>query len=208
MQIVYVHGLDSNPNAEKARQLQAFCAEFFPHIKVVAPDLNRSPSEAIALLQTIVSQDEDTGIVGSSLGGFYSNILVNLTGKKAVLVNPSVHSGTSLKRFFGEDFDSLADDYVGHTTPDGWAITKKDIEWLVANRPEKSMYPQNLLVILKKGDELLNYQDAVAYFSQPQANQNGQSHLIIEDGGDHRMSDFDTKLPQIVQFLFGLPKKS
>lgn len=204
MQIVYIHGLDSNPNAEKAQKLKNFCAEYFPQITVIAPDMNCSPKEAIARVQAIIAQNPNTGLVGSSLGGFYGNLLVNMTGKKAVLLNPSVHTGESLKRFFGEDFDSLADDYVGHITPDGWHITKKDIAWLVANRPEKSLYPQNLLVILKKGDELLNYQDAVDYFSQP----NAQSHIIVEDGGDHRMSDFETKLPQIVQFLFGLIKTS
>ena len=40
MQIVYIHGLDSNPNAEKAQKLKEFCAKNFPQIKVVAPDLN------------------------------------------------------------------------------------------------------------------------------------------------------------------------
>lgn len=158
MQIVYIHGLDSNPNAEKAQKLKDFCAKYFPQIKVVAPDLNRSPNESIALIQEIIAKDPNTGLVGSSLGGFYGNILANLTGKKTVLLNPSVHSGTSLKRFFGEDFDGLPDDYIGHVTPDGWHISKKDIEWLVANRPEQSLNPQNLLVILKKGDELLNFQ--------------------------------------------------
>ncbi|MCM3655578.1 YqiA/YcfP family alpha/beta fold hydrolase, partial [Metabacillus litoralis] len=77
---------------------------------------------------------------------------------------------------------------------------------LVANRPEQSLNPQNLLVILKKGDELLNFQDAVNYFSQSALEKsNAQSHIIVEEGGDHVMSDFETKLPQIVQFLFGLP---
>ena len=128
MQIVYIHGLDSNPNAEKAQKLKDFCAKNFPQIHVVAPDLNRSPNESIALIQEIIAKDPNTGLVGSSLGGFYGNILANLTGKKTVLLNPSVHSGTSLKRFFGEDFDSLPDDYVGHVTPDGWHISKKDIE--------------------------------------------------------------------------------
>ena len=201
MQLVYIHGLDSSPNAEKAQKLQAFCAHHFSQINVITPNLNRAPNEAMALLQEIVAQDPNTGLVGSSLGGFYANILCNLTGKRTVLINPSVHSGQSLKRFFGADFASLADDYVGHITPDGWHITKQHIEWLVNNRPNKSLYPHNVLVIVKKGDELLNYQDAVDYFSQDHA----QSHIIIEDGGDHRMSDFETKLQQIMQFLFGLP---
>ncbi len=51
MQIVYIHGLDSNPNAEKAQKLKDFCAKNFPQIKVVAPDLNRSPNESICLIQ-------------------------------------------------------------------------------------------------------------------------------------------------------------
>ena len=201
MQLIYIHGLDSNHLAEKGQKLRHFCEKNFPQIKVVTPNLNCPPQEAITLLQQLTAQDENTGLVGSSLGGFYANILCNLTGKKTVLLNPSVHTGNSLKRFFGEDFDSLPDDFVGHTTPDGWTITKTDINWLVANRPDKSLNPQDVLVILKKGDELLNYQDAVAYFSQ----QDAQSHIIVEDGGDHRMTDFETKLEQVVQFLFGLP---
>ena len=70
----------------------------------------------------------------------------------------------------------------------------------MANRPTTSSYPQNLLVIVKKGDELLNYQETVDYFSQQGIDKH---QLIIEEGGDHRMSDFDTKLAQVVQFLFG-----
>lgn len=70
MQIVYIHGLDSNPNAEKAQKLKDFCAKNFPQIKVVAPDLNRSPNESIALIQEIIAKDPNTGLVGSSLVDF------------------------------------------------------------------------------------------------------------------------------------------
>lgn len=200
MQIVYIHGLDSNPNADKAQKIKAYCAEHFPQIKVVAPDLNCAPDQAIKRLEAIIADDPDTGLVGSSLGGFYATILSNLTGKRAVLLNPSVQSGESMKRFFSEDFDNLPDTYVGHTTPDGWAISKRDINWLVAHRASRASYPQNLLVILKTGDELLDYQNAVEFFSQTDA----QSHILIEEGGDHRMTDFETKLPQVMKFLFGL----
>ena len=117
--------------------------------------------------------------------------------QKTVLLNPACNTGNSLKRFLAKILTVLPDDFVGHTTPDGWTITKTDINWLVANRPDKSLNPQDVLVILKKGDELLNYQDAVAYFSQ----QDAQSHIIVEDGGDHRMTDFETKLEQVVQFF-------
>lgn len=197
--LVYIHGLNSNANATKGQLLDDYCQQHHPHITVHRPDLNTSPENAIAMLQALVDKHPNMGIVGSSLGGFYANILVNLTGKKAVLLNPSMHSGDSLKRFF-EDFDSLPDDHVGHVTPDGWAITKADINWLVANRPEKSAYPDNILLMVKTGDDLLDYQEAVDYFCQSGVD---KSQLIIEEGGDHQMSDFDSKLARVVQFLFG-----
>ena len=55
MQIVYIHGLDSNPNAEKAQKLKDFCAKNFPQIHVVAPDLNRSPNESASAKIQILS---------------------------------------------------------------------------------------------------------------------------------------------------------
>ena len=198
--LVYLHGLNSNEHAQKGQLLDDYCQKHHSHITVHRPNLNLSPDKAIQKLQTLINQYPHIGMVGSSLGGFYANLLVNLTGKKAVLLNPSIDSGNSLKRFFADDFDSLPNDYVGHTTPDGWQITKSDIHWLMANRPTTSSYPQNLLVIVKKGDELLNYQETVDYFSQQGVDKH---QLIIEEGGDHRMSDFDTKLAQVVQFLFG-----
>ena len=87
------------------------------------------------------------------------------------------------------------------TTDGGWQITKADINWLERHRPAKATYPSEILLIVKKGDELLDYQESVNYFSQ----NSQQSHTIIEDGGNHRMTDFATKLPQVVQFLSGLP---
>lgn len=205
MQLVYIHGLDSNANAAKGTQLKQFCAEYFPHINVVCPDLNVAPAEAIKRLQAIIADDPDTGLVGSSLGGFYATIVSNLTGKRAVLINPSTNVGESLKRFFPDNFASLPADYVGHTTPDGWAITKAQVQWLIEHRPERATYPDKILLLVKTGDELLDYREAVEYFSQNLPEQNGQSHIIIEAGSDHRMSDFASKCAQVVQFLFGLP---
>lgn len=203
MQLIYIHGLDSNAHAVKGQLLKDYCAKYFPHITVHTPDLNCSPDKAMTLLNAIIAQDPDTGLVGSSLGGFYATMLCNLTGKRTVLLNPSVHSNDSLKRFFSEDFASLPEDYVGHTTPDGWAITKADIEWLTQHRANVAKYPNKIMVIVKQGDELLDYRDAVAFFSQA----NAQSHIVIEPDGDHRMTDFASKLPQVVQFLFGVVAK-
>ncbi len=226
MQIVYIHGLNSDHTAEKGKLLDEFCQKHFPQIHVHRPNLNHAPAKVEQLLKDLIAKDPQTGLVGSSLGGFFATLMANETGKKAVLLNPSMTPHESLKRFFPEEgdnkvfddlpndyeqkhikrackkvFDDLPNDYVAMTTDTGWEMTKSDILWLEEHHQSQAKHPENILLIVKKGDELLNYQDSVDFFSQD----GHQSHIIIEDGGNHRMDDFDTKLAQVVQFLFGLP---
>lgn len=206
MQIIYIHGLNSDHTAEKGKILDEFCQKHFPQIKVHRPNLNHSPDQVENLLKDLIAKDAETGLVGSSLGGFFATLMANEMGKKAVLLNPSMNPHESLKRFFpeeGKTFDELPNDFTAMTTEGGWQITKNDINWLERHRPTKAKHPENILLIVKKGDELLDYQESVNYFSQD----GNQSHIIIEDGGDHRMSDYETKLAQTVQFLFGLVVK-
>ena len=206
MQIVYIHGLNSDHTAEKGKLLDEFCQKHFPQIHVHRPNLNHAPAKVEQLLKDLIAKDPQTGLVGSSLGGFFATLMANETGKKAVLLNPSMTPHESLKRFFPEEgdnkvFDDLPNDYLAMTTDTGWEMTKSDILWLEKHHQSQAKYPENILLIVKKGDELLNYQDSVDFFSQD----GHQSHIIIEDGGNHRMDDFDTKLAQVMQFLFGLP---
>ncbi len=205
MQIIYIHGLHSGANAEKGQLLKNFCNQYFPQINVLCPDLNQSPDKVLPLLIDLVNKNPNTGIVGSSLGGFFSTLVSKETKCKAVLLNPSTNPAKSLKRFAPENFDELSNDSILHTTAGGWQMTKADILWFEKNRLEKVSNPEKFLVILKQGDALLDYRVTENYFSQSQDNKNGQSHIIIEPNGDHPMSDFATKLPQVIQFLFALP---
>lgn len=199
MQIIYVHGLNSSHLAMKGTLLKDYCAKYFPEINVHCPNLNVSPEKVVAILDELIAKDPKTGLVGSSLGGFFSIIMANKTGCKAVLLNPSTNPAKSLTRFYDGDLASLPEYSVLHKTDTGWDITKADLTWLANNRPQSTKIPENFLVMLKKGDETIPYEIAVEYFSQP----NKQSHIVIDEGGNHRMTDFDTKLGQIVQFLFG-----
>ena len=59
----------------------------YPHgVKVIAPDLPVKPLEAIALLRNLVEEANPDLIIGTSMGGFYTELL---RGKKRILVNPS-----------------------------------------------------------------------------------------------------------------------
>ena len=59
----------------------------YPHgVKVIAPDLPVLPAEAIALLRNLVETENPDLIIGTSMGGFYTELL---RGRKRILVNPS-----------------------------------------------------------------------------------------------------------------------
>ena len=191
MQLIYIHGLNSDANSTKGQMLQDWCQANRPEIKVFRPDLNLPPQQVMQLLEEAIAQDSHTGIVGSSLGGFYATACVAKFGVRAVLVNPSVRPFERFKRFF-------ANGEAEYVTDTGWHVTPSqldDLKNLFRPVPPK---PDKVLVLLKQGDETLDYREAESYFSQD----NAQSALIIEPGGDHFMHDMDTKIPLMINFLF------
>lgn len=191
MQLIYIHGFNSNANAVKGKMLQDWCEVNRPEINVVRPDLNLHPHEVMKLLEGLIAQDPHTGLVGSSLGGFYATACVARSGVKAVLVNPAVRPFERFKRFFmnGE---------TSHQTDTGWVVTPAQLDDLRSLYAPVPIHPDNMLVLLKQGDEMLDYREAESYFGQDGA----QSPMIVEPGGDHFMHDMDTKIPLIINFLF------
>jgi predicted esterase YcpF (UPF0227 family) len=191
MQLIYIHGFNSNSKALKGQMLQDWCDKNRPEINVVRPDLNLQPLEVIDLLQTLIAQDPHTGLVGSSLGGFYATACVAKCDVKAVLVNPAVRPFERFKRFFlnGE---------TSHHTDTGWVVTPEQLTDLKSLYSPVPVHPNNMLVLLKQGDETLDYREAESYYGQDGA----QSPMIVEAGGDHYMHDLDTKIPLIMNFLF------
>lgn len=196
MQIVFAHGLNSSCYSEKGEMLRKYCAEFYPQIDVSCPDLNCPPDEVVAKLTEYLARDKQSVLVGLSLGGFFAIKLHEQFGCKMVLLNPSIQPHLSLRRFFpkNKDFDQLPDDYIGMVTAGYWAVTAGDLRWFERHAVAPLTQPERCLLIVKQGDDLLDYRVAVNY---------AQNALqIVEAGGDHRMSDFDTKLPQVIRFLF------
>lgn len=191
MQLIYIHGLNSNSASAKGQMLEDWCSIHRPDIRVVRPDLNLPPKQVMQLLGDLIAQDSHTGVVGSSLGGFYATACVAKHGVRAVLVNPSVRPFERFKRFFAQG-------ETEYLTETGWRVTPDqldDLRLLFQPVPPK---PDRILVLLKQGDEVLDYREAEGYFSQDAA----QSALIVEPGGDHFMHDMDSKIPLIINFLF------
>lgn len=203
MRLIYLHGLDSDSNAIKAQITDAYCQEYHPDITVIRPDLNRSPDEVVALLTQLIGDGVDTVLVGSSLGGYFANLLSDMTGVPAVLLNPSIRPDLSFRRFlqdnFADDGQALQADTVIYTTTGGWQIVYGDLVWFDDHRLQVA-YPDRLKVLLKLGDELLDAQATKDFYTQKGA------EVLAQVGGDHRISDYDQQVATVIDWVNQLAK--
>lgn len=203
MNVIYVHGLDSDANSIKGLLLEDYCKKYHPDIKVHRPDLNQSPQDVLDILISLVEElgsDSKVVFVGSSLGGYFATLISNETGCAALLINPSTQPHITLQRF-EEDLSKGAlktdpdKDEVLHTTSGGWAISRADLQWFASHQLLTVENPSQVSVVLKQGDELLDTNLSAAFYRQQGA------MVTIQAGGDHRFSDFSQHLPQIITLL-------
>lgn len=192
--IIYLHGLDSGVNANKAIVTADYAKTL--GIDTIRPDLNVSPEEVVAKLTALIKENPNCVLVGSSLGGYFATLLSDMTGVPAVLLNPSIRPDVSFQRFLRDNYEgqNLADDAVIYTTTGGWQIKYGDLVWfenhrLIAKNPSK------IKVLLKMGDELLDSHATRAFFEQAGAG------VLAQDGGDHRMSDYDSQVGQVLAWV-------
>lgn len=195
MKIIYVHGLDSSANSVKGQLLEQYCEQYYPDIEVVRPDLNLPPSEVFQKLCNLVDNDRQTVLMGSSLGGYFSSLVSNHTGCAAILLNPSTQPHISLQRFMAGRPADVDKDAVIYQTSGGWSITLEHLNWFVEHKLVQVQYPKRLFVLIKEGDELLDAQIAADFYQSQKAD------VMVQSGGDHRMTDFESQLPMIMSRL-------
>lgn len=198
--IIYLHGLNSNHQAYKGRLLRDYCQQHLPHIQVHSPDLNMPPQHVIRMLseQIEAMTPHCVALVGSSLGGFFATVLHQKYACPTVLLNPSLFPEQSLKRFVTRDLDDYQLDEILYTTQGGWDICKQDLLWFIDHRPRQLQHTHHLWLMLKQGDEVLDYRLSLDYFHQ---HSEYAPHILLEPQGNHVMTDFDEKLAMITQFL-------
>ncbi len=87
MTFIYLHGFNSDGEGWKAQALR----RQFPNAQVWAPDLPANPQEVIAIVADYLQQSEEqTVLVGTSLGGFYAYWASAHFDLPALLFNPSL----------------------------------------------------------------------------------------------------------------------
>jgi len=88
--ILYVHGFASSGQSGTVQRIR----EVFPEARVIAPDLPIHPAGAMTLLKETCQQEHPDLIIGTSMGGMYTE---QLYGYDRICVNPALEMGETMR---------------------------------------------------------------------------------------------------------------
>jgi predicted esterase YcpF (UPF0227 family) len=186
--VLYLHGFRSSPQSTKARQVAAIMAAQFPHITWWCPQLPPSPKAAATLIAEGTAQwpAHSMTVMGSSLGGFYATWLAARRGCKAVLLNPAIDPARDLAKYIGEQT-------AWHDPAERFHFAPEFVDELRALEVGPMPHPERVWALIAKGDEVLDWREMTARYPG--------SHQVVMEGGDHAISNFETYLPQVLEFI-------
>jgi predicted esterase YcpF (UPF0227 family) len=188
--VVYLHGFRSSPRSSKAvltgGAVKALSTAVNP-IEWYCPQLLASPKASMAMvIQHIEASSHDhLVVIGSSLGGYYTNYLAEKFGCKAVALNPAVRAPKELAPHVGM--------LTSYDTDEPYDFRPEYIDELRSLQVEVISNPGRYFLIAAKGDELLDWQEMVDFYK-------GAEQLVLE-GGDHGISDYPNHLPKVLNFI-------
>ncbi|MCK5335501.1 MAG: esterase [Gammaproteobacteria bacterium] len=184
--IIYIHGFNSSAASYKAQVLLKHFKELGREDEIIIPSLSSIPAYAMAELKALVEQNinKNLSFIGSSLGGYYATWLADRYDRPAVLINPAVKPYDLLKDYLGKN--------INHYSGEEYELTAEHIEELKDLDIEYISKPHRYLVMLQTGDEVLDYSQAFVKFAG--------SRMIVEEGGDHSFSSFESHLDTILNF--------
>ena len=187
--LLYLHGFRSSPQSFKARWMADWVAAHRPGLVWACPQLPPSPAVALADIRAITAAwpAATSGVIGSSLGGFYATIVAETLGCRAVLVNPAVDPARDLAAHIGRQT-------MYHSAGESFDFRAEYVDELHAMTPPVPLTrPRDILAIVAKGDEVLDWREMTARYAQ------GPLKLIA--GGDHGLSDFAAHVPDLLRHL-------
>lgn len=188
--LVYLHGFRSSPRSSKAVMtgdaVQAISTEGDSY-EWYCPQLLASPKASMDMVTNHINQArfDRLVVIGSSLGGFYTNFLAEKYGCKAVVLNPAVRAARELAPHVGM--------MTSYDSDEPFDFRPEYIDELLALQVEKISVPNRYFLIAAKGDELLDWKEMVQFYD-------GAKQLVLE-GSDHGIADYADHLPQVIQFI-------
>ena len=185
--LLYLHGFRSSPQSAKARQMAAWMQAHRPQVQWWCPQLPHSPRVAMALLSEGMADwpAACTGVIGSSLGGFYATAVAEQSGCRAVLLNPAVDPARDLTRHIGE--------ITAWHSDERFFFRPGFIAELRAISPATLTRLERYFAIIAKGDEVLSWVEMHERYRG--------CRITLLEGSDHALSEFGELLPQVVDFF-------
>ena len=188
--LVYLHGFRSSPRSSKA----VMTGDAVKHLSTdtnsyewYCPQLLASPKLS---MEMVVDHIENSNfdrliVIGSSLGGFYTNFLAEKYACKAVALNPAVRAPRELAPHVGM--------MTSYDSDEPFDFRPEYIDELKALQVERITSPGRYFLIAAKGDELLDWKEMVEFYE-------GSQQLVLE-GSDHGIADYADHLPEVVRFI-------
>ncbi len=181
--IIYIHGFGSSGEGVKAKLFRQYFKD--KGISFIAPSLSYIPELAIKTLEELIeSCGGKVKLIGSSLGGYYSIYLSHKYDLKATLINPSIYPYKTLPKALG-NAPSFHDE--------------SSFTWMqfhinsLKNYEIVSPKEDNFMLLVQKGDETLDYKEALTKLTK--------ANLVIEEGGSHGFEDIEKHFEKIKIFL-------
>ncbi|WP_346837724.1 YqiA/YcfP family alpha/beta fold hydrolase [Microbulbifer sp. SAOS-129_SWC] len=191
--LIYLHGFLSSPQSAKCEQMRKWLAAQ-RSIEFCAPLVSPYPGEAqqalLALVEESIAGGHPVGLVGSSMGGFWSSYLAERFQLPAVLINPAIHPARFMPAYVGQTLLPYSGEPREYRLSDADVATMRKLEGELQS-PLRGRY----WLLAQRGDETLDSRDAEGFYR-------GQRQTV-EEGGDHGFQGFERYCAPIVEFLFG-----
>lgn len=195
---LYIHGFNSSSLSHKTQVLKHWLELQGRGSEWCCPDLPHRPFEAVELLSSLIESNIETRnestnqkmsvkrlkLVGSSLGGFYANVLAAKYDLKAVVINPAIYPGELLKSELGMQ--------TMWYSQDSYEFTQTHLNELNDLQIKTPRNPDNIFLMQERGDEVLDWKVAVEFYKD--------CHQLIFRGGDHGFTRFEDVLELIDRF--------
>ena len=186
--LLYLHGFRLSPQSTKATKVGAWIAANRPDVVWWCPQLAASPAAAMRDVFAGIERwpRERTGIIGSSLGGFYATVVAERHGGRAVVLNPAVDPARDLAKAIGTTTAWHSD------VP--FEFRAEYVDELRALAPPTELTdPERYFAVIATGDEMLSWREMRARYAS--------CRLRVIEGSDHALSDFDQHLGAVLAFL-------
>ena len=185
--ILYLHGFASSADSTKALKLKEYINSNYLKTEIIIPDIENNIAHAVKQIDNLIKELSPSGLIGSSLGGFYATYFSEKYNLKCVGINPAVMPPADMSQYLGEN--------KNYSTDEKFIITQEQLDLLAKMMKEIKAIknPKNFMILLQSKDESLDYRAATKFYQG--------SMLDVTFGGNHSFEHFEAYFTKIKLFL-------